>query len=94
MSNELRPGDMAVVVGTNPSRGINGLIVVVTSTPYLARAIDEYYRAFIGCFVNVNGLPPNSEWTDTRLLVKYLIRLPPDDECKRLFRETERPVAA
>jgi hypothetical protein len=77
--SDLKPGDRALVVGCAlDGLPYNGLVCSVISL--------LYWRG--------NAAKPPGASADTNLGLFYLrnlIRLPPDSECKRLFRETEKP---
>jgi hypothetical protein len=85
MSN-LKPGDRALVVGCSMpnTRPWNGRIVNIDEAVWW----DGYAHGprYIGWAYIIS-----CELGKEFFCANLLIRLPPDDEAKRLFRETQRP---
>jgi len=84
--SELKPGDRALVLrcwkNDDHALSVLGTICEVRSSPYFdadsnrpAVRVTVRYHTGVQC-------GHRCEW---------LLRLPPDDEAKRLFRETEKP---
>ena len=86
--SELKPGDRAVVVGVTQSWGRwgrdtgNGEVAEVIGPGEFITDHDGDHLCYHLCECQgIRGY----------IAARCLIRLPPDEEAKRLFRETERP---
>jgi hypothetical protein len=97
--SDLKPGDRALIALPRPCCGSTdrlGMTVVVLDSMSADRAALAHNKlfSFCGkCHKSYDGLVANvggGVW----IQVARLVPLPPDDEAKRLFRETERPVTA
>lgn len=90
MSSELKPGDRALVVWMSLiwCKHRIGDTVLVLSAPTWEPPEGAHPAGYY-CRVRYD-----SDGTEGKTLRERLSRIPPDDEAKRLFRETEKPVAA
>lgn len=90
MSNELKPGDRAVIIAGPPccrNSGEVGKIITVES-------VGEFSAT---CFFCGTRYPLRTYLLfESRCVISKdrVVRLPPDSECKQLFRETSKPREA
>ena len=86
--SDLKPGDRALVVRCFFREFVGRVGVVTAITHDEIKKCVYTGRDMAGVSVYLDLLP-GACWRP-----ESLIRIPPDDEARRLFRETEKPVAA
>lgn len=93
--SELKPGDRAVVIRPTlccGSRRTVGMVIVITATPM---GWASQCGACGATDHTGNKVPYDHPELGRSVIDRSrLLRLPPDDEAKRLFRETEKGVPA
>lgn len=93
--SDLKPGDRALVIrpteccgnATMVGREINALLI----EPAHCRCV---YCGWVNAFVARVVFNYEADGRHSSVAAARVIRLPPPDEAKRLFRETEKPVTA
>lgn len=90
MSN-LKPGDRALVVGMIYAVHRNGELCTVLSPCRWVPGVDE---SGLDDGMPTHRIRYDSDGFRVEVMPRRLVKLPPDDEAKRLFRETEKPIRA
>lgn len=90
--SELKPGDRALVINVVPMWAhLLGRVVSVTSFPFEAEWWHHGVRFVTTAVMTDDPEPTNGDGLRGAYRTTSLLRLPPEDEAKRLFRETEKP---